>query len=355
MQNPQDETTPEVLTPQELLGVIPEGDASSIVNRYTQLRKHSGNALGVLAAQSSEYNRIQGTHNFEFIQNIVGSFPASHIDLSYDDRQTRAHPAKYHHATIQSLESRFHVPAQEEAPDQAIAELAGIRSATIWLRQKAADSHDLEVNNDYGSASFVSSLELWRPHVIIGHQIDEKESKTRLLLVPTISNQSAFKFSGQKRDTLLSTRATITPKRGIVTATMKTAQYMQLRAMQDALFSTPFTPHEIEHMHDGHTGRLILDGDNQRIIRAEHCAEKLLKFKKGPADIDELSINAFDMHIGGMLDRTISPMDFLQFNVMEDALRTSAMLGRAGAFEVAKTHLIRVTEQDPQTKLVNGK
>lgn len=342
------------LTSAELLGVPSSEMVHAIEQRYSRLREEAGSVVGALAAQSQEFKRAQGNHNMLFIRSLIARFPSSFMDLDASSRETILGVDAYHAANIKDIKTPLIFEQRDGEPGDVLENIAGARASVIWLEQSTDEYFSVDDSNDYGK-SRLSAGKVRIPHVIIGHASAEDTERTELLLHPIVRPTACFTHNGKRKGSLLSTTVTVTHRNEIIRASMLNQQYVRLRAIQDSLFSDRIDPVRLQKMFDTESGKYTVSPDTVEVVRAAPASRLLpARMRTYPSGVDSLDSD-FDLTI---LDNSafrglIEPAEFLRYNVMEDSLRTAAMLGKIQDYNRLKNELEEKSQIDPEVSIIN--
>ena len=350
------------LTPEEILGV---NSNDEMVARYDQLREAAaGNVLSLLTAESEEFVRKQGEVNWRFLESVGLSLPRATIDPQIDSWKSMSLDDDiFCKAHIREVNPVFEINPSRNGEElgQNLVDLIGIRAAVIWFEQDVDDAYRL-FNSGYGKAKIKQGTTVV-PYVIAGHRTRPSEKYTELFMLPLIIEDDigsrfnrpgvTLTYSGSNTDNSLPGHARIAARRHMLRAIMPLGQYSQLIATQDALMSTPLSQGEVEKIHKRSSGKLELGHNGIPVVRAEESSKLLLPLRNAPDNLDELGREEFDIHVVGTVAGTITPQEFLSFNVSDDLHRAAAMMGRLAAFDSARSRLLADTLKDPEIEILN--
>lgn len=345
------------VSPELYLGVA--GLSPETQSRYAALRSSAGSrALTLLAAQDCEFTRRQGESNWAFVQDVISSFHGATLDGIIDGGRFSSDQAYIDNLSLSFLFGTSRDDETAGVSEDLLEDMSGVRATAIWLERPAKE---VFVS---GSKTKITTKDMPIPHLLVGHKaVSEDQRFTDVLLAPVIASAKdsfreqdniAKEFTIKTNSGLFSEIRRVWLKNNLLLARIATANYTKLIGLQDAVLGDGLSQQQIEQMHDEDGHRFVLDSLSKHIVRAK-STDNLWKTRrsKAPMNPAQLARVPFIVRPLRIIDDSISPESFLDYNVVGDVERAAAMLDRYSAFESAKNHLIETARQDPTLKLIN--
>lgn len=334
---------------------------------YAKMRQlAAANVIGMLAAQSEEYNRRQGGLNWGFLERIghIMPVPTLSAEITWGPvTESRSYHTRA--CTVRSLSSHYKFDTHDtpiaEIDEELLEDIVAVRAATIWLPRKLQEVYKIGTpelaNRSYSQRGMavdptVKAETVVLPHVQVGHkEIDDKH--TEVLLLPL--DESPTYFHSPKQHWAGSSFVTFNQLPHVLRASMTTRQYHNLFALQEVLIGEALSLEDVEASYNDQKGNFTLDTATMPIVRGElhtsrqHFGER----KSGPQSITGMRSRHFDFRHKGLLSDSISPDDFYSYRVMADSQRSADMLNKSEWFKKIREDFVDRSYTNPELSLLD--